>query len=232
MSKLRNAGGSDRVVNWVKSYLHNRKQHVRLGDTNSKEMDVNLGVGQGTCLGPLLFKLYIYDFTLCTELINVLFADDTSSIAIANTFEGLERLCNVELDKISSWFKANGLTLHPEKTKIMLFNKQRDLDVKLDGVKVTQCGSKYNEKFINILGIHWDDKLSWNEHLKKVLSKTSSGLYLFRRFRNLLTQKTKKTIYEALIRSHIMYGIELWGHNKGNLMKKLICMQKKSNKSH
>ena len=228
LSKLKNAGASNRVVNWVKSYLNNRRQHVKLDNEISKEMIVSLGVGQGTCLGPLLFKLYLYDLPLCTELITILFADDTSAIAIADSFNELEMLCNTELNKISEWFTANGLTLHPEKTKIMLFNKQRDMNVKLNGVKVKQCGSKYNEKYINILGIHWDDKLRWNEHIKKITAKISSSLYLMRKFKNLMNPITKKLIYESLIRSHILYGIELWGNAGSNLMSKLSRLQKKA----
>ena len=140
----------------------------------------------------------------------------------------MERLCNAELKKISSWFKANGLTLHPEKTKIMLFNKQKDLKVKLDGVNVTQCGSKYKEKTINILGIHWDEKLSWTEHVKNVIKKVSGGLYLLKKFKNRLNSNAKKLIYESLIRSHLLYGLELWGNNKSIQMNKLNTLQKKA----
>ena len=43
-----------------------------------------------------------------------------------------------------------------------------------------------------------------------------------------MNQRSKKLIYDSLIRSHILYGIELWGINKGTGMRKLEIMQKKA----
>jgi hypothetical protein len=39
--------------------------------------------------------------------------------------------------------------------------------------------------------------------------------------------KSRKLLYNALIRPHITYGIELWGNTNGTLMRKLITKQKK-----
>ena len=40
--------------------------------------------------------------------------------------------------------------------------------------------------------------------------------------------KTRVLIYEALIRSHIIYGITLWGNNNSGAMNRLIKLQKKA----
>lgn len=43
---------------WFKSYLVGRTQHVSVNETLSKKCNLNCGVPQGSCLGPLLFTIY------------------------------------------------------------------------------------------------------------------------------------------------------------------------------
>ena len=54
------------VLNWFKSYLEGRSQHVSVQGSVSEKFDLKWGVPQGSCLGPLLFILY------ASELFNVL----------------------------------------------------------------------------------------------------------------------------------------------------------------
>ena len=59
LSRLRHRFGvTDAALDWLRSYLANRKQLVRIGSDNSSHTSVPFGVPQGSVLGPLLFTAY------------------------------------------------------------------------------------------------------------------------------------------------------------------------------
>jgi len=99
-----------------KSYLTNRKQYVTYNSCKSSLQQINLGVPQGSILGPLLFILYVNDMANISKyLIFLLFADDTNILYANASFKELLRVVNTELEKLSDWFKANRLSLNKKK---------------------------------------------------------------------------------------------------------------------
>ena len=67
------------LYNWFESYLKNKKQYVIYNNSESDIGSITHGVPQGSILGPLLFIIYMNDFSKASELLFViLFADDTN----------------------------------------------------------------------------------------------------------------------------------------------------------
>ena len=79
LKKLTHYGIRGFANDWFASYLNNRRQYVTIGSTKSDDTLITHGVPQGSVLGPLLFLLYINDFSKCSNVFDFhIFADDTN----------------------------------------------------------------------------------------------------------------------------------------------------------
>ena len=66
---------------WLCNYLTNRTQSVRIGNGMSTKKDVTYGVPQGSVLGPILFNIYVNDFSHVINNCTVIqYADDTQFV--------------------------------------------------------------------------------------------------------------------------------------------------------
>ena len=84
----------------------------------SKLEVIDIGIPQGSILGPLLFLIYINDLPNPANFFVKLFADDTFLSLICKTFKELKRKTNSEIKKIYTWLISNKLTLNIKKIKI------------------------------------------------------------------------------------------------------------------
>ena len=114
------------------SVINVRKQRVFVNGNISDTMPISSGVPQGSILGPLLFLIYINDFTQSSDFSSMrLFADDTSLTDSAKNIDELLLKINKELPNIYDWLCANKLTLNLRKTKYLIFQPRQKVDYNL-----------------------------------------------------------------------------------------------------
>lgn len=225
IKKLQRIGISGLSLEIMKNYLKNRMQEVWVGEKCGGSFMTNIGVGQGTVLGPTLFKIYILDMFLSTNLFSIRFADDTSAIGSGDNKEDTENTINRELEKLYKWFCNNKLTLHPDKSRYIIHTKEKQISLKLGNKNIMRCGYNLQEEGVKLLGVLIDENLDWKLQINNVKKKISKGNYLLWRYKKQLSTNMSKTIYESFVRCHLTYCILAWGgKSSGNLteLKKLL----------
>ena len=115
-------GICDHALNWLRPYLSDRTQFVRIQGVSSHVNDLPYGVPQGCVLGPLLYSLYtspLSDLMACL----IIFMRMIRSY-IYPLKRHLLRICHFVnlLLKIDLWMLAKKLKLNSDKTEILVFS--------------------------------------------------------------------------------------------------------------
>ena len=228
LEKLTRYGIRGNCLDWFTSYLENRQMRAKCTIDNqivySKYHNIEYGTPQGSCLGPLLFLVFINDLhTSITYSSSILFADDTTILHGHRNLRYLKWCVEEDMRGLLDWFRANQLTMNLEKTELILFSKDkspRNIELELGNITLKSC------TFVKFLGLWIDHTLSWKKHLSTLLIKLKQNTNLLKLGNKYLSKQTKRQIYFAHIYSHISYGLVIWGNmlNQTNLNKIQKCM--------
>lgn len=186
----------------LKSYLSGRAQVVRVGGLSSSERVLDIGVPQGSILGPILFLIYINDLPYnVTDVSYTLFADDTTISLSAGSRElAMERLL-VAQERAGAWFDANRLLLNNKKTKRVLFALRDTGNINGD----LEC--------VKFLGVYIDPTLRWDCQVEKLSGRLRSSLFALRTLSECVSLDALRTAYHSLFHSVMSYSILAWGHS-------------------
>ena len=232
ISKLRNLGFSNPVVDWFRSYLSPRSTVTSINNSTSDPKPVTVGVPQGSILGPLLFLLYINDLPQClNHCKSILYADDTLLYYSARTMTDLESKINTDLESLSDWLNNNLLTLNNNKTKFMIFSNKKQSQSHPDVTITVQSKKIEREGSIQYLGITLSEDFSWHEHIDNLIKKINQRIGVSRRIKHCLDLGTRCVLYTALILPLFDYADTIWGDkNNTVLMDSLQSLENKAAK--
>ena len=225
-NKLKHYGFRGNFLNLIMNFTRNRKYFVNVNGLNSVIKNVNIGVPQGSTLGPLLFLLYVNDMINCSTILHFTqFADDTTLGYRSNNLPELQNILEEEVHKVTKWLAANKLLLNVAKTHSMLFTFKRDvseLKIRINDIEIER------KSITKFLGLQIDEKLNWKAHITHLCNKVSKSIAILRKVRSIFPLNILKMIYMSLIYSHLNYCILIWGSVEKTIVEPLFKLQKKA----
>ena len=123
--KLRQNGIEGKLLEWLSSYLSQRKQKVGLKSCLSCLKYIFAGVLQGSVLELLLFLVYINDIAEHLLSLTRLFAYDSSLFYSAAHIDDIAGIINHDMQLLSNWARQWLVTFNPLKTEAVLFTLKK-----------------------------------------------------------------------------------------------------------
>lgn len=221
--KLELMGVNINFLNWIKSYISDRKQCVLFKNCLSNFISVPSGVPQGSHLGPILFLLFINDLPLCINNSNLLmYADDVKLFLSSNNINLCKDLQD-DLNGFYKWCHRNVMTLNLSKCKVMTYSRKIPciFDYGIGDNPLTRVNS------ILDLGLLLDDKLNFNSHIITMVNKAYGVLGFLKRWaKEFADPYITKNLYVALVRPILEYGSVVWDPIYNNYASMIESVQK------
>lgn len=211
------------------NYLTDREQQTRVADVLSDPQRINIGVPQGTVLGPIFFNIYIK--ALVDQKINakiISYADDTVVVFCGGTWEEVKSGVVDGLKRVKTWLDIHKLSLNLQKTNYIAFTKIDRNRPDFTFIEIDTFNEKINEvPHTKYLGILVDSNLKWTKHVEYVTKKVKTLIYRFYILRNILSKALVTSLYQSLVESLLRYGILAWGAMYNNALNPLQIVQNK-----
>ena len=114
IGKLKAMGVCGHLDQWLGSFLLERTQSVKIGDTTSEKEKIVSSLPQGSVLCPVMFIIFISDIQTNSNAMSYIYVDD-SKVAMNVSNEEQVNNFQEELNIFYSWAKRNKMKFNEGK---------------------------------------------------------------------------------------------------------------------
>lgn len=224
LQKLQDHGIRGKLLNWIESWLSNRKQRVSVNGKESEDLDVLSGVPQGSVLGPLLFIIYINDIDFELETLEILkkFADDTKGAKVIEC-DNDRKILQDCLDRLVRWGERNKMDFNIKKCKIMHCGRNNPrYEYFMGGEKLNEVEQEKD------IGVTVTANLKPSQHCQEAANRARAVLGQLTRCFHYRDRNIFLRLYKQYVRPHLEFSCVAWSPWTANDIDILENVQKKA----
>ena len=247
-------GFDEEALKWMEDYLSGRTQAVYIDGSLSSFLAVDVGVPQGSILGPLCYVLFTNELpqsvldtsthvhwshltTHCAECGGLCcFADDSTYSVSSQDQDTLAQKLNDRYNVMADYMNNNRLKLNDDKTHLLIMTtsqKQRILNLYIEINTPTEDIKPIKSE--KLLGIFIQNNLKWTDYIqnneKSLIKQLTSRLNALRMICGVASFKARLMIANGIFCSKLIFQISLWGGTEDFLLNSLQIVQNKAARS-
>jgi hypothetical protein len=224
LEKLELLGIGGKLLEWIKSFLLQRTQHVLVNGHLSEPSAVRSGVPQGSVIGPLLFLILIGDID--AELAHAFlssFADDTRTAMGVASIRDVS-LHQSDLERIYEWAIINNMSFNNKKLEALRYGTNSLLkeETAYNAPNGTHIPVKNH---VRDLGVTMSDTAKFSEHINIICQKARDMCsWIFRTFRT-RAPEPMKILWKSMVLPILDYCSQLWCPIKAGQIQQIEAIQ-------
>ena len=227
---------SDRIgirgnaLQWIASYLENRKQFVLLDGHRSKTHSLDCNVPQGSVLGPGMFSDYnspVADIFHRHDIHYHLYADDTQVYVSFDAKDEEQVRVRLEacLQEVRIWMAQNSLKLNDSKTDFIILGNTHNLkSVTTTHITIGECKVPVSTSVKNFCAT-LDPYLKLNKQVNLTCRSAWFNLYQIGKIKRYLSKDQLKSLIQAFVISKLDMNNSMLIGSPAVLTKKLQSVQ-------
>ena len=230
IEKLKGYGICGNLLKWITDFLIGRKQRVCVNGCFSEWIPVTSGVPQGSCLGPILFVLFINDMPEVIQSICQMYADDSKLFSEVDD-ETSKRKLQDDLENVIDWAEKWQMKFNADKCHIVhLGSNNPNFPYYMRNEERTEMIALTKSTVEKDLGVQVDDELTFSKHIECQVNKANRLVGLIRRSFTYLDKEMMRQLFTALVRPHIEFANIIWAPRFKKDIKLIEKVQKRATK--
>ena len=216
IAKIHAYGLDIKATRLITDYLANRKQKTKINSQYSPWHNINTGVPQGSILGPLLFNIFICDLFGFLDGVNVVnYADDTTPFATAKSWQEIKIKLENAANSLFKWLSENQMKGNAEKSQLIVNSKNDSLFISIGNEKI------FNSTNAKILGITFDNHLTFDTHIKNICKKAAQKISALARISPFMSLPKRQKLMNAFFNSQFNNCPLVWMFHSRTLNSKI-----------
>ena len=202
--KLEAAGVCGLIQKWIREWLSERRQAVRVDGMVSSWTEVKSSTPQGTVLGGTLFTVYIDDVDDDVTGFFRKFADDTKGANIVENRNDADRM-QQDINAMMEWGRKWEMSFNVEKCKVLHIGRNnRRFQYRMGDIEMQVADEEKD------LGVWFDSSLKPSTQCEKAAKEANAALGMITRSFHYRTKDVLIPLYKTFVRPKLEHASVVW----------------------